>query len=171
MYQLSNVIGCRLLVIEAVFEDMQVKKTVFAQLKASTKSSAILASNTSYLDVNELAASVSDPSRVLGLHFFSPAHIIKLVEVIRTDSVAPDVVQTAFTLARALKKPPVPAGVCDGFIGNRIMSAYRRAGEYLIEDDALPYQVDAAMKEFGFAMGLFEMQDLAGLDIGYAMRK
>lgn len=158
-------------IIEAVFEDMDVKKAVFKQLDTVTKPSAILASNTSYLDVNELAASTDDPRRVIGLHFFSPAHIMKLVEVIRTDFAAPDVVQTALTLALKLRKLPVPAGVCDGFIGNRIMSAYRRAGEYLIEDGALPFEVDAVMKDFGFAMGLFEMQDLAGLDIGYAMRQ
>lgn len=158
-------------VIEAVFEDMAVKHAVFKQLDTATKPSAILASNTSYLDVNELADASNDPSRVIGLHFFSPAHIMKLVEVIRTNNAAADVVQTAMTLAQTLKKLPVPAGVCDGFIGNRVMSAYRKAGEYLLEDGALPYEVDQAMKNHGFAMGLFEMQDLAGLDIGYAMRQ
>ena len=158
-------------VIEAVFEDMALKKNVFKQLDAATKSTAILASNTSYLDVNELAASIQDPSRVIGLHFFSPAHIMKLVEVIRTTSVADDVMATALALAKRLRKLPVPAGVCDGFIGNRIMSAYRLAGEYLLEDGALPFEIDAAMKDYGFPIGLFEMQDLAGLDIGYAMRK
>ncbi|WP_018689013.1 3-hydroxyacyl-CoA dehydrogenase NAD-binding domain-containing protein [Ahrensia kielensis] len=158
-------------VIEAVFEDMNVKKDVFAKLDAVVKPDAILASNTSYLDMNALAAATVHPERVIGLHFFSPAHIMKLVEVIHTDHVSDDVFATSMALAKKLRKLAVPAGVCDGFIGNRIMSAYRRAAEYMLEDGALPHQIDAAMKSYGFAMGLFEMQDLAGLDIGYAMRR
>lgn len=158
-------------IIEAVFEDMPVKKQVFKQLDAVTKPSAILASNTSYLDVNELAGSTKDPSRVVGLHFFSPAHIMKLVEVIRTRKIANDVLATSLSLVKRLGKLPVPAGVCDGFIGNRIMSAYRRVAECMLEDGAMPFEIDAAMKDYGFPMGVFEMQDLAGLDIGYAMRK
>lgn len=158
-------------IIEAVFEDMAVKKDVFAKLDAAVQPDAILASNTSYLDMNELAAATAHPERVIGLHFFSPAHIMKLVEVIRTDYVSDAALATSMTLAKKLRKLAVPAGVCDGFIGNRIMSAYRRAAEYMLEDGALPHEIDAAMKSYGFAMGLFEMQDLAGLDIGYAMRR
>ncbi|KPB01838.1 3-hydroxyacyl-CoA dehydrogenase NAD-binding domain-containing protein [Ahrensia marina] len=158
-------------VIEAVFEDMAVKKDVFAKLDAAVKPDAILASNTSYLDMNELAAATAHPERVIGLHFFSPAHIMKLVEVIRTDQVSDIALATSMAFAKKLRKLAVPAGVCDGFIGNRIMSAYRRAAEYMLEDGALPHEIDAAMKSYGFAMGLFEMQDLAGLDIGYAMRR
>ncbi len=159
------------LVIEAVFEDMEVKKSVFKKLDLTTGAEAILASNTSYLDVNQIARVVSDPSRVIGLHFFSPAHIMKLVEIIKTDNVANDVLATAFKLAKTLSKTPVLSGVCDGFIGNRIMSAYRREADYLVEDGASPDHVDQAMREFGFPMGVFEMQDLAGLDISWAMRK
>lgn len=158
-------------VIEAVFEDMNVKKDVFAKLDAAARPDAVLASNTSYLDINELARATDRPGRVLGLHFFSPAHIMKLVEVIRTDALDPAAMATAMALAKKLRKLPVPAGVCDGFIGNRIMSAYRLAGETMLEDGALPHEIDAAMKRYGFPMGLFEMQDLAGLDISYAMRR
>ena len=157
--------------IEAVFEDMEVKRAVFAELDRATRPGAILATNTSYLDVNAIAAAVRDPGRVVGLHFFSPAHVMKLLEVIRTDSVRDDVLATALAFARDLGKIPVPAGVCDGFIGNRIMSVYRRECDYMVEDGALPQQVDEAMTAFGFPMGIFAMQDLAGLDIAWAMRK
>lgn len=159
------------LVIEAVFEDMDVKKTVFAELDRVTRPDAVLASNTSYLDVNEIARATADPSRVIGLHFFSPAHVMKLLELVVTDTAAPDVLATGLALGKALRKITVPAGVCDGFIGNRIMSAYRRECDYMIEDGALPAQVDSAMTAFGFPMGVFAMQDLAGLDIAWAMRK
>ena len=165
------VLGAADLVIEAVFEDMGVKRAVFAELDRATRSEAILASNTSYLDVNEIAGAVADPGRVVGLHFFSPAHVMKLVEVIRTEAVRPEVLATALGFARDLGKIPVPAGVCDGFIGNRIMSVYRREADYMLEDGALPQEVDAAMVAFGFPMGVFAMQDLAGLDIAWAMRK
>ena len=159
------------LVIEAVFEDMDVKKAVFAELDRVTRPDAVLASNTSYLDVNEIARASADPSRVLGLHFFSPAHVMKLLELVVSDTAAPDVLATGLALGKKLRKITVPAGVCDGFIGNRIMSAYRRECDYMIEDGALPEQVDAAMTGFGFPMGIFAMQDLAGLDIAWAMRK
>lgn len=159
------------LVIEAVFEDMGVKRAVFAELDRATRADAILASNTSYLDVNEIAAVVADPGRVVGLHFFSPAHVMKLVEVIRTDAVRPDVLASSLAFARDLGKIPVPSGVCDGFIGNRIMSAYRREADYMLADGALPWEVDAAMVAYGFPMGVFAMQDLAGLDIAWAMRQ
>jgi len=159
------------LVIEAVFEDMDVKLNVFAQLDKHTKADAILASNTSYLDVNEIAKSVKNPGRVIGLHFFSPAHIMKLLELIVTEHAEPISLATGFSLAKRLNKICVPAGVCDGFIGNRIMSSYRRVCDEMLEEGALPQDIDAAMIEYGFPMGVFQMQDLAGLDIAYAMRK
>ena len=159
------------LVIEAVFEDMEVKKQVFAELDRVTKPEAVLATNTSYLDVNEIAASVKDPSRVIGLHFFSPAHVMKLLEIVQPDGLADDVLATGFALGKMLRKISVPAGVCDGFIGNRILTAYRRECDYMVEDGATPEDVDAAMKAYGFPMGIFAMQDMAGLDIGWAARK
>jgi len=158
-------------VIEAVFEDMAVKKTVFNKLDNTVKHKCILATNTSYLDVNEIAQSTLHPERVIGLHFFSPAHMMKLVELIKTSDASPLVLATAVALAKTLKKICVPSGVCDGFIGNRIMSGYRRECEYMLEDGALPHEIDAAMRDYGYAMGLFEVQDLAGLDIAWAMRK
>lgn len=159
------------LVIEAVFEDMGVKKEVFARLDAVVSPDAVLASNTSYLDVNEIAASTARPERVIGLHFFSPAHIMKLLEIVVPDSLGDRTLATAVAFAKRLRKIPVLAGVCDGFIANRIMSAYRREAEYMIEDGALPWEVDAAMVDFGLPMGVFQMGDLAGLDISWAMRK
>ncbi len=159
------------LVIEAVFEEMSVKKLVFGQLDAVCKKGAILASNTSYLDVNEIAACTSRPEDVIGLHFFSPAHVMKLLEVVVADKTSPDVVATGFELGKRLKKISVRAGVCDGFIGNRILSTYRKAADHMILDGASPYQIDKALTGFGFAMGPFAVADLAGLDIGWAMRK
>jgi 3-hydroxyacyl-CoA dehydrogenase len=159
------------LIIEAVFEDMDVKKAVFAELDAVVRPDAVLASNTSYLDIDEIAAGTSDPGRVIGLHFFSPAHVMKLLEVIVTRRATPEALATGLALGKRLRKITVPAGVCDGFIGNRIMSRYRREADYMLEDGALPHEVDAAMRDFGFPMGVFQMADLAGLDIGWAMRK
>lgn len=159
------------LVVEAVFEDMAVKHDVFGKLSLHCKADAVLASNTSYLDINEIASRCINPKRVIGLHFFSPAHIMKLLEVVRTDKADAKSLATAFDFARALGKIAVPCGVCDGFIGNRIMSAYRKHCEYMLEDGALPHQIDAAMVEFGFPMGLFAMQDMAGLEISWATRK
>ena len=159
------------LVIEAVFEDMAVKRAVFAELDAVTRKDCVLASNTSYLDVNALAAGTRHPERVLGLHFFSPAHIMKLLEVVVPDRVDDESLATGMALAKRLRKIAVLAGVCDGFIANRIMSKYRREADYMLEDGALPSEVDAAMLAFGFPMGIFQMQDLAGLDISWAMRK
>ncbi|CAN5577953.1 3-hydroxyacyl-CoA dehydrogenase NAD-binding domain-containing protein [soil metagenome] len=159
------------LIIEAVFEDMGVKKQVFAELDRVCKPGAVLATNTSYLDIDEIAASISRPQDVLGLHFFSPANIMKLLEIVVPARVSPDVVATGFALAKKLRKVPVRAGVCDGFIGNRILAIYRLAADYLVEDGASPYQVDAALREFGYAMGPFQVSDLAGGDIGWATRK
>ena len=159
------------LVVEAVFEDMNVKHDVFGKLSLHCKADAVLASNTSYLDINEIAAKCVNPGRVIGLHFFSPAHIMKLLEVVHTDKANAKSLATAFAFGRALGKIAVPCGVCDGFIGNRIMSAYRKHCEYMLEDGALPHQIDDAMVEFGFPMGLFAMQDMAGLEISWATRK
>ena len=159
------------LVVEAVFEDMEVKKQVFAKLDAACKPGAVLATNTSYLDVNEIAASTSRPADVIGLHFFSPAHVMKLLEVVVADKTAPDVVATGFALGKMLGKTSVRAGVCDGFIGNRILATYRTAADHMVLDGASPYQIDKALTDFGFAMGPFAVADLAGLDIGWATRK
>ena len=159
------------LAIEAVFEDMDVKKQVFAELDRVMKNGAILATNTSYLDVNEIAASISRPGDVIGLHFFSPAHVMKLLEVVVADQTANDVTATAFALAKKLGKVAVRAGVCDGFIGNRILAKYRAAADRMVLQGASPYQVDRAVKAFGWPMGPYEMGDLAGLDIGYMTRK
>ncbi|WP_431151903.1 3-hydroxyacyl-CoA dehydrogenase NAD-binding domain-containing protein [Acidovorax facilis] len=159
------------LVIEAVFEDIEVKKAVFRELDRACKPGAVLATNTSYLDIDAIAAATGRPQDVIGLHFFSPANIMKLLEIVVPAKVAPDVVATAFELARKLKKVPVRAGVCDGFIGNRILAVYKQAADYLLEDGASPYEIDAAVRGFGFAMGPFQVTDLAGGDIGWATRK
>ncbi|MCF6432400.1 3-hydroxyacyl-CoA dehydrogenase NAD-binding domain-containing protein [Leisingera sp. MMG026] len=159
------------LVVEAVFEDMGVKREVFGKLDAICKPGAVLATNTSYLDVDQIAASTSRPQDVIGLHFFSPAHVMKLLEVVVAKDTAPEVLATGFALGKRLKKVAVRSGICDGFIGNRIMNAYRKAAEYLVLDGASPYQVDAVVTGFGFPMGPFAMGDLAGLDINWAARK
>ena len=159
------------LVIEAVFEDIEVKKAVFKELDRVCKSGAVLATNTSYLDIDAIAAVTSRPQDVIGLHFFSPANIMKLLEIVVPSKVAPDVVVTSFELAKRMKKVPVRAGVCDGFIGNRILSVYREAANYVLEDGASPYDIDAAVRGFGYPMGPFQVSDLAGGDIGWATRK
>ncbi|MCH8178959.1 MAG: enoyl-CoA hydratase/isomerase family protein [Proteobacteria bacterium] len=159
------------LVIEAVFEDMAVKHAVFAELERHCKPGAVLATNTSYLDIDAIAQATSRPQDVIGLHFFSPAHIMKLLEIVVPAKVSADVVATAFALAAKLKKVPVRAGVCDGFIGNRILAVYRTAADHLMEDGASPYEIDAMVRAFGFPMGPYEMSDLAGGDIGWATRK
>ncbi|OUL92269.1 3-hydroxyacyl-CoA dehydrogenase NAD-binding domain-containing protein [Paraburkholderia hospita] len=159
------------IVIEAVFEDMAVKQAVFAELDRVCKQGAVLATNTSYLDIDAIAASMSRPQDVIGLHFFSPAHIMKLLEVVVPAHVSADVVATSFDLAKKLRKVPVRAGVCDGFIGNRMLAVYRAAADHLMEDGASPYQIDKAVREFGFPMGPYQVIDLAGGDIGWATRK
>jgi len=159
------------LVIEAVFEDLEVKKAVFAELDRVARPGAVLATNTSYLDIDAIAASISRPQDVIGLHFFSPANIMKLLEIVVPAKVAADVVATAFELAKKLRKVPVRAGVCDGFIGNRILAKYRQAADYLMEDGASPYEIDEAVRAFGYPMGPFQVSDLAGGDIGWATRK
>ncbi|MBB5456786.1 3-hydroxyacyl-CoA dehydrogenase NAD-binding domain-containing protein [Paraburkholderia sp. Cpub6] len=159
------------LVIEAVFEDLDVKKAVLAELDRVCKSGAVLATNTSYLDIDAIAASISRPADLIGLHFFSPANIMKLLEVVVPKQVSADVVATAFEFAKKLRKTPVRAGVCDGFIGNRLLAVYRAAADALMEDGASPYQIDAAVRAFGLPMGPFQVVDLAGGDIGWAARK
>ena len=159
------------LVIEAVFEDIDVKKAVFAELDQVCKPGAVLATNTSYLDIDAIAASVSRPQDVIGLHFFSPANIMKLLEIVVPTQVSADVVVTAFALAKRLRKVPVRAGVCDGFIGNRILAVYRQAADHLLEDGASPYEIDAVLRAFGYPMGPFQVSDLSGGDIGWATRK
>ena len=159
------------IVIEAVFEDMAVKKQVFQALDKVCKPGAILATNTSTLDVNEIAAVTSRPADVLGLHFFSPANVMKLLEVVRAAQTSKEVLATAMKLSRTIKKVGVVAGVCDGFIGNRMLHGYFREAGFLLEEGALPQQVDKVIEDFGFAMGPFRVSDLAGLDVGWYIRK
>lgn len=159
------------IVIEAVFEDMAVKKEIFTKLDSIAKPGAILATNTSTLDVNEIAAATSRPESVLGLHFFSPANVMRLLEVVRGAKTANNVLATGMRLGKRLGKVSVCVGVCDGFVGNRMIHAYSQEAGYLLEEGALPQQVDGAVEALGFAMGPFRMSDLAGLDIGWAIRK
>jgi len=159
------------LVIEAVFEEMGVKEAVFKHLDAVMKPGAILASNTSTLDVNAIANFTKRPQDVIGMHFFSPANVMKLLEVVRGAKTAKDVLATVMALAKTIKKTAVVSGVCDGFIGNRMIEQYGRQGGFLLEEGCTPQQVDKAIEKFGFAMGPFRMGDLAGNDIGWAIRK
>jgi 3-hydroxyacyl-CoA dehydrogenase len=159
------------LVIEAVFEDLEVKRSLFRDLDGILPPGTILATNTSYLDINLIADATSRPADVVGLHFFSPANVMKLLEIVRTDKTAADVVATGLSLAKRLRKIPVVCRVCDGFVGNRILSRYRLQAEYLLEEGALPHEIDAALEAFGFPMGPFAVSDLAGLDIAWARRK
>lgn len=159
------------IVIEAVFEDMAIKKEVFSRLDAVCRPGCILATNTSTLDVNEIAAATRRPEDVIGLHFFSPANIMKLLEIVRGAKTGKEVIATSFALAKTIKKVGVLVGVCDGFVGNRMVHPYVREALFLLEEGALPQQVDAAMTDFGFAMGPFAMSDLAGLDIGWRIRQ
>ncbi|MGE0498805.1 MAG: 3-hydroxyacyl-CoA dehydrogenase NAD-binding domain-containing protein [Ramlibacter sp.] len=159
------------LVIEAVFEEMGVKETVFKELDRVMKPGAILASNTSTLDVNKIASFTKRPQDVVGMHFFSPANVMKLLEVVRGEKTAKDVLATVMAIGKKIKKTAVVSGVCDGFIGNRMIEQYSRQAGFLLDEGALPQQVDKAIEKFGFAMGPFRMGDLAGNDIGWAIRK
>lgn len=159
------------LIIEAVFEELGVKEIVFKQLDAVAKPGAILASNTSTLDVDKIAAFTSRPQDVVGMHFFSPANVMKLLEVVRGKATAKDVLATVMQIAKKIKKTAVVSGVCDGFIGNRMIEQYSRQAGFLLDEGATPQQVDKAAEKFGFAMGPFRMGDLAGNDIGWAIRK
>jgi 3-hydroxyacyl-CoA dehydrogenase len=158
-------------VVEAVFEELEAKQRVFARLDAICREDAILATNTSSLDVARIARGTRRPERVVGMHFFSPAHVMRLVEVVRPEGVAPSTLATTVELARRLGKIGVVVGVCDGFVGNRMLYAYRRQTDFLLEDGALPAQVDRALTEFGLPMGPYQMADLAGLDISWRIRK
>jgi 3-hydroxyacyl-CoA dehydrogenase len=155
------------LIIEAVYENMDVKKEVFAKLDRIAKPGAILASNTSYLDINEIAASISRPADVVGMHFFSPANVMKLLEVVRGDKTAPDVLLTAMGIGKKIRKVPVVAGVCHGFIGNRMLMPRQIEATKLLLEGATPEQIDRVHVEFGMPMGPFQMADLAGVDIGW----
>jgi len=159
------------LVIEAVFEKMSVKKEVFGMLDKVCKSGAILASNTSTLDLDEIAASVSRPQDVIGLHFFSPANVMKLLEIVRGEKTADDVIKTAMKLAKTIRKVGVLVGVCFGFVGNRMIEPYGREANRLMLEGATPEQVDKVIGKFGLPMGPFTMGDMAGLDIGYFVRE
>jgi 3-hydroxyacyl-CoA dehydrogenase len=159
------------LVIEAVFEEMGVKEKVFKTLDEVMNPGAILASNTSTLDVNKIAAFTKRPQDVVGMHFFSPANVMKLLEVVRGEKTAKDVLATVMAIAKKIKKTAVVSGVCDGFIGNRMIEQYSRQAGFLLEEGCTPAQVDRAVEKFGFAMGPFRMGDLAGNDIGWAIRK
>jgi 3-hydroxyacyl-CoA dehydrogenase len=159
------------MVIEAVFEEMGVKEKVFTTLDEVMKAGAILATNTSTLDVNRIAAFTKRPQDVIGTHFFSPANVMKLLEVVRGEKTAKDVLATVMALAKKIRKTAVVSGVCDGFIGNRMIEQYSRQAGFLLEEGATPSQVDKAIEKFGFAMGPFRMGDLAGNDIGWAIRK
>ena len=159
------------MVIEAVFEEMGVKEKVFKELDRVMKPGAILASNTSTLDMNQIAAFTKRPQDVIGTHFFSPANIMKLLEVVRGEKTGKDVLATVMALGKKIKKTSVVSGVCDGFIGNRMIEQYGRQGGFLLDEGCTPAQVDKAIEKFGFAMGPFRMGDLAGNDIGFAIRK
>nr|NDG09010.1 3-hydroxyacyl-CoA dehydrogenase family protein [Oxalobacteraceae bacterium] len=164
-------IGQADIVIEAVFEDMGVKEAVFNKLDHVMKPGAILASNTSTLDIDKIAAFTKRPQDVIGTHFFSPANVMKLLEIVRGAKTAKDVLATTMALAKTIRKTGVVSGVCDGFIGNRMVEQYIRQAGFLLEEGCLPEQVDKAIEKFGFAMGPFRMSDLAGNDIGWYIRK
>ena len=159
------------LIIEAVFETMAIKKEVFTALDKYAKPGAVLASNTSYLNINEIAAVTKRPQDVLGMHFFSPANVMKLCEIVRAEKTAPDALVTAVAVAKRIAKVPAVVGVCDGFVGNRMLAQRGKQGEKLLYDGALPQQIDGVVTKFGLPMGPFSMGDLAGLDIGWRSRQ
>jgi 3-hydroxyacyl-CoA dehydrogenase len=159
------------LIIEAVFETMAIKKDVFAQLDRAAKPGAILASNTSYLSIDEIADSTSRPGDVVGMHFFSPANVMRLLEIVRGAKTAPDVLATVVDLAKRIKKVSVVCANRDGFIGNRMLGGYSYQASLMVLEGAMPEQIDAALRNFGMPMGVLQMGDLAGLDVGYKSRK
>ena len=158
-------------IVEAVFEDLGAKQEVFARLDEVAEPGAVLATNTSSLDVNAIAAATRRPEAVVGTHFFSPAHVMRLLEVVVGEATSGETLATAISLGLRLGKAPVPVGVCDGFVGNRMLFAYRRQADQLLLEGALPEQIDGALRRFGFRMGPFAVADLAGLDIGRAVRQ
>lgn len=159
------------LVVEAVFDDLDVKRELLASLSRIVRPDTILATNTSYLDPGAIASAVTVPSRFIGLHFFSPANIMRLVEVVRTDGVAPDVLAAGLAIVKRLGKLGIVSGVCEGFIGNRMFTAYRQQCDFMLEEGALPRDIDAAVEAYGFPMGPYAVSDFAGLDISWARRK
>jgi 3-hydroxyacyl-CoA dehydrogenase len=159
------------LVIEAAYEDLELKKTIFRKLDLVTNKETILATNTSTLDINQIASCVSQPERVVGLHFFSPANIMKLLEIVRTQSTSDAVIASSFSLAKKIGKVPVLSNICDGFIGNRMLEHYGRMARILVEEGAMPWEVDKALEEWGMGMGPFKVFDLVGNDIAWAVRK
>ena len=159
------------IIIEAVFENMDVKKEIFGKLDAIAKPGAILASNTSTLDVNEIAGATKRPESVIGLHFFSPANVMRLLEIVRADKTSDSVLATGMALAKRIKKVGVVVGVCDGFVGNRMVHRYGDEARKMVEEGARPQDADAAMHKLGLPMGPFEMSDMAGLDVGYLIRQ
>ena len=159
------------LVIEAVFEDLAIKKKILQAIEPALDPNVIIATNTSYLDVNKLAACLDNPSRFVGLHFFVPAHIMKLLEIVKGSETSPVALAMGYAVAKSLGKMPVVAGVCDGFIGNRILAALREAADAILMDGSTPAKIDEAIVDFGYAMGPYETQDLSGLDIAYANRR
>ena len=163
---LSALANCDL-IIEAVFEDMEIKKSVFSQLDKIAKPGAILATNTSALNIVDIAAVTSRPEDVIGLHFFSPANVMRLLEIVRAEKTADDVVATSVDLARTIGKVAALVGVCPGFVGNRILFARQYQANALVYKGIMPWDIDAAFNEFGLKMGPFQMSDLAGLDIGW----
>ena len=167
----DDALGAADVVIEAVFEEMPLKKEVFARLDRVCKADAILATNTSTLDVNEIAASTSRPEQVIGTHFFSPANVMRLVENVRGERTSAETIATVMKLSKTLGKIGALVGVCDGFVGNRMLYAYRRQADFLLEEGALPAQVDKAIYDFGLPMGPYQMADLTGLDVSWRVRK
>ncbi len=159
------------LVIEAVIERMDIKKSVFADLDRITKPGAVLASNTSYLDIDDIASATTRPEDVIGMHFFSPANLMRLLEIVKTDKASTDALATAAAVGARLGKVSVLSGLCPGFIGNRILKKYRQQADYLAEDGATPWDIDRVMRDFGFAMGPFQISDLAGIDIAWHNRR
>ena len=166
-----DAIGEADIVIEAVFEEMDLKKQIFGKLDEACKAGAILATNTSTLDVDEIAAVTSRPELVIGTHFFSPANVMRLLEIVRGARTSSEVIATTMALARTLGKVGVLVGVCDGFVGNRMLACYRREANFLLEEGALPRQLDRVIYDFGFAMGPFAVSDLTGLDVSWRIRK
>jgi 3-hydroxyacyl-CoA dehydrogenase len=156
------------LIIEAVFENMAIKKDIFGKLDKIAKPGAILASNTSYLDVNEIASATSRPESVIGLHFFSPANVMRLLEIVRGDATSKPVIATSMKLAKTIGKVGVLVGVCPGVVGNRMLSSRQQQAQALVAEGAMPWDVDRVLYDFGFPMGPFAMSDLAGLDIGWS---
>ena len=158
-------------VVEAVFEEMSIKKEIFSKLDKLAKPGAVLATNTSSLDIDAIAATTSRPQDVIGTHFFSPANVMRLLEIVRGAKTGKDVIATAMRLGKTLGKVPALVGVCDGFVGNRMLFQYTREAEFLLEEGALPWQVDKALTDWGLAMGPFTMNDMAGNDVGWRIRK